>query len=67
MEDLCKGEVMVMDRGTKIIIIIASIGLLLMLISLGHDLFSKKSSSPGTTQSSVSQIQGKNTAFETIS
>lgn len=47
-----------MDKSTKIIIIIASIGLLLMLISFGHDLFSKKSPSPNPTQSTISQVQG---------
>lgn len=54
---ICKGEIMKMDKTTKVIIIIASIGLLLMLISLGHDLFSKKSPSTSQTHSSVSQVQ----------
>jgi len=57
MEDLCKGEIIKLDKTTKIIIIIASIGLLLMLISLGHDLFSKKSPSSNQPQSSISQVQ----------
>lgn len=31
-----------MDRGTKIIVALAAAGLLLMLLTLGHDLFAKK-------------------------
>lgn len=34
-----------MDKETKIIIVIAAIGLLLRLISLGHDMFSNKNTS----------------------
>ncbi len=31
-----------LDRGTKIIVALAAAGLLLMLLTLGHDLFAKK-------------------------
>lgn len=55
-----------MDKGTKIIIVIGAIGLLLILISLGRDLFSTKSSSQAKAQSVVSQIKGNDTASLSI-
>lgn len=46
-----------MDKGTKIILLIAFICVLLMLISLGHDFFSsKKASTQQTGLSSVSTL-----------
>lgn len=42
-----------MDKETKIIIVIVAIGLLLMLISLGHDLFSNKNISSEQSHSAV--------------
>jgi hypothetical protein len=44
-----------MDRSTKIIIGLALLGLLLMLISLGHDFFSKSKIPQSSPQSSISQ------------
>lgn len=44
-----------MDKGTKIIIVIAAIGLVLMLISLGRDLFSTENPSQARTQPVISQ------------
>ena len=41
------------DKETKIIIVIVAIGLLLMLISLGHDLFSNKNISSEQSHSAV--------------
>ena len=51
-----------MDKGTKIIIVIAAICLFLMLISLGRDLFSNKSPSQSKAPSVVSQIKVNDTA-----
>lgn len=46
-----------MDKGTKILLAIALIGLFLMLLSLGHDFFSKPGGSSSQPASAVSQAR----------